>query len=369
MAFSRLLATVTVPTQVLSHLMDTAAAHLDVGAVVLLGPRADDSTGVLMVRGLPEAVVGTPADEVDAALIDRLLEAAQGRCSAARVFPLVSGGGLYGSLLLLDGGGRPDPALDELAEVITDMAAVALDRGFQEAELQRTLAALKASREALLRGERLKVLGEMAAVVTHEVRNPLAAIGGALQILDRRLEAAAADRQIVRRVLERLAGLNSMITELLTYARPRELTVARVDLLALARDAVEGATSDAASAGVTFRVVGEPLLCRGDRAQLGGVVLNLVINAVQAMKGQGKVELTVRCPGDWAEVAVADTGPGVPEALRAQIFEPFFTTRGGGTGLGLAIARGVAERHGGQLVLADAADPGATFVLRLPTMG
>lgn len=367
-AFSRLLATVGEPVQVLNHLLDTAAANLDVGAAVLIGPGADGSTVVSMVRGLPDSVVGFPAEEIDGALIDRLLLAAEGRCSAARVYPLVSGGGLYGSLLVLDRGGEPDPGLDELAEAMTDLAAVALDKGFQEAELRRTLAALKESREALLRGERLKVLGEMAAVVTHEVRNPLAAIGGALQILDGRLDAAPAEQRIVRRVMERLSGLNAMITELLTYARPRELTLSRVDLLTLAQDAAEGAASDAANAGVTFRVVGEPLSCRGDRAQLGGVLLNLVINAVQAMKGSGEVRLEVRSLGDWGEIAVADTGPGVPEALRTQIFEPFFTTRGGGTGLGLAIARGVIERHGGQLVLLDTG-PGATFVVRLPIMG
>lgn len=368
-AFSRLLATVGEPVQVLNHMLDTAAANLDVGAALFIGPSQDGATVVSMVRGLPDAIVGTPAEELDAALIDTLLKATGGRCSSARVYPLVSGGGLYGSLLLLDGGGEPDPGLDELGEALADLAAVALDKGFQEAELRRTLAALKDSREALLRGERLKVLGEMAAVVTHEVRNPLAAIGGALQILDGRLGSAPAEQRIVRRVMERLAGLNTMITVLLTYARPRELTLARVDLLTLAQDAVEGAASDAANAGVTFRVVGQPLLCRGDRAQLGGVVLNLVINAVQAMKGQGEVQLEVRSCGDLAEIAVADSGPGVPDALRTQIFEPFFTTRGGGTGLGLAIARGVVERHGGQLVLLDPVGTGATFVLRLPSMG
>lgn len=164
-AFSRLLATVGEPVQVLNHLLDTAAANLDVGAAVFIGPGADGSTVVAMVRGLPDAVVGIPAEELDGALIDRLLQATAGRCAAARVYPLVSGGGLYGSLLVLDGGGEPDPGLDELAEAMTDLAAVALDKGFQEAELRRTLSALKDSREQLLRGERLKVLGEMAAVV------------------------------------------------------------------------------------------------------------------------------------------------------------------------------------------------------------
>lgn len=367
--FSRLLASAVDPAEVLSHLVAAASTRLDVSAAAIIGTGGTPAARVLAVHGLPAGLVGLTGvgEEIDAELIGRLIDASAGGCSAARTYPLVSGGGLYGALVLFDhGAAEPDPAVEELAEAMTDLAAVALDKAFHEAELRRTLEDLRQSREALLRAERLRVLGEMAAVVTHEVRNPLAAIGGALQILERRLVDAPSERKIVRMVLDRLKGLNSMITELLTYARPKEPSFGPLDLAHLAREAVENASPDPASAGITFRVVGDAVPCRGDRAQLAGVVLNLVLNAVQAMNGRGAITLAVGRDGDWRELAVADDGPGVREELRARIFEPFFTTRGGGTGLGLATARGVVERHGGHLDLLSPSQGGAVFRIRLP---
>lgn len=366
--FSRLLASALEPADVLSQLA-TAVSCLDVGAAAVIGTSGGEAPRVLEVRGLPERLIGvtSAAEDIDSEFIQLLIDASDGRCVGARTYPLVSGGGLYGALVLLDEGAtEPDPAREELAEAMTNLAAVALNKAFHEAELRRTLDDLRQSREALLRSERLKILGEMAAVVTHEVRNPLAAMGGALQILEGRLAAAPAERKIVRMVLDRLAGLNAMITELLTYARPKEPSFGAIELAQFAREAVESAQADPASAGIVFKVAGSPVSCRGDRGQLSGVVLNLILNATQAMRGSGEITLlATRSPG-WSELSVSDNGPGVPEELRARIFEPFFTTRGGGTGLGLAIARGVIERHDGQLDLLNPPGGGAVFRIRLP---
>jgi signal transduction histidine kinase len=367
--FSRLLASAGDPSGVLDHLVATASAHLGVRAAAVVETGGVGPTRVVAVDGLPRALVGTTGegDELDEALVRRLLEATDPPCAAARTYPLVSGGGLYGALILLDSDASDGASgFEELAVALTDLAAVALDKAFKEAELRRTLEELRESREALVRAERLKVLGEMAAVVTHEVRNPLAAMGGALQILEGRLASAPAERRIVRMVLDRLKALNSMITDLLSYARPKEPALAPIDLGALARDVVESVRSDPANAGVVLSVVGEGVRCRADLQQLSGVLLNLVINASQAMAGNGAITLTIGRVDGWAELTVADDGPGVPEELRARIFEPFFTTRGGGTGLGLAIARGVVERHGGRIDLVHPAGGGATFRIRLP---
>lgn len=366
---SRLLAEATVPDEVLARLADAAAGRLDVVAVVVIGVGDDGVTRVLVARGLPAEVVGmtSPADDFDGILVRRLIDAAEGRAGAARTYPLVSGGGLYGALLLLDRGDiDPDAVTEALEEGMANLAAVALDKSFHEAELCRAVEELRQSREALLRAERLKALGEMAAVVAHEVRNPLAAMGGALQILDTRLSHAPGDQKIVRMVLERLRGLNAMITEMLSYARPKVLSLDSVDLLAIAGEVVESAAADPSGAGVQLQHEGERVLCRGDRAQLTGVVLNLVINAMQALAGRGSVWVRVAQEGAWCELSVVDDGPGVPEALRIRIFEAFYTTRGGGTGLGLAIARGVVERHGGTLELVSPPEGGAVFRMRLP---
>ncbi len=366
--FSRLLASAVDPAEILAHLA-TAAFGLQVSASVVIGMGGGEGPRVLHVRGLPDSLLGLTSAgvDLDGDFIQLLIDASAGSCSDARTYPLVSGGGLYGALVLLDQRAvEPNRATEELAEAMTNLAAVALDKAFHEAELRRTLDDLRQSREALLRSERLRILGEMAAVVTHEVRNPLAAMGGALQILEGRLASAPSEQKIVRMVLDRLAGLNAMITELLTYARPKEPNLGPVELVKFAREAVESAASDPASAGISLTVIGSAVSCRADRDQLWGVVLNLVLNASQALKGRGEITLAVgRTPG-WAELAVCDNGPGVPEELRARIFEPFFTTRGGGTGLGLAIARGVVERHNGALDLLNPEGGGAVFRIRLP---
>ncbi len=366
---SRSLAEATVPDDVLARLADAAVGRLDVEAVVVIGVAEGGSTKVMVARGLPEAVLGltTSGDEFDGVLVRELLTATGGRCSAARTYPLVSGGGLYGALILLDREDHlVDPGTEALEEAMANLAALALDTSFHEVELRRALEELRQSREALLRAQRLKALGEMAAVVAHEVRNPLAAMGGAMQILEGRLAHAPAEQKIVRMVMERLRGLNTMITEMLSYARPKELSLSSVELFELAQEVVACAAADPAAAGVRLRAEGAQAFCRGDRHQLTGVVLNLVINATQALAGRGDVVVSVSQAEGWSELSVIDDGPGVPEPVRTRIFEAFYTTRGGGTGLGLAIARGVVERHGGTLELQSPPTGGATFRIRLP---
>lgn len=348
---SRLLADAAEPRDVLVRLAEFARSLVPVAEVHL----------VVIDGG--RWVCGDDAfDELDDAVV-----ALEARGGPAQLFPLVSRGGLFGALVLRS----PDDAElpTELFEAMTNLAAVALDNAQREADLRRTLAELRASREQLVRDERLRVLGELAAIVSHEVRNPLAAAGGALQILHRRLAHAPEEQRIIQSIRERLGALDQMLTDVLAYARPRPPVLAPLELLQLARDVVEEIREDPANVRVSFEAVGEPAQVRADRAQVYGVVLNLAVNAVQACRGVGNIEISVTRGRDLAELVVRDDGPGVPDDIRPRIFDAFFTARPGGTGLGLAIARGVAEAHGGHLDLLPPSSRGAAFRLRLPYGG
>ena len=216
------------------------------------------------------------------------------------------------------------------------------------------------------REESLARMGEMAAVVAHEVRNPLAGIKGVLQVVGRRLPAESGERRALREATLRLDSLQALTEDLLLFARPRPPEAAPVGLLALAGETAGLLRADRGLAGLTLQTGGDPGELRGDPRQLRTMVLNLLRNAAEATGGKGRVVVDVHGRGDEVELRVEDDGPGVPEEERERIFEPFFTTRARGTGLGLAIVRRVAEAHGGEVTVETAAGGGASFRVRLP---
>lgn len=236
------------------------------------------------------------------------------------------------------------------------------------------------------RAERLAELGRFAAGLAHEIRNPLAAMIGCLQLLRSDAQAAArgiasdsspearaeSERMlgIVQREAERLSGL---VTAFLTYARPAPPVLEDVPVLAAARDTV--ATLQAGLGAGEERVAdiaveGVEVSARCDAGQLRQVLWNLVGNAVQSVTGAerapGRVLVRVGREGREVLITVEDNGPGVPQDIRPRIFEPFFTTRPEGTGLGLATVHQVLAQQGGTISLGDSSLGGASFTVRLP---
>lgn len=219
-------------------------------------------------------------------------------------------------------------------------------------------------------------LGEMASVVAHEVKNPLAGIGGALQVIVRRMPEKGRDRAVIGDILKRIELLNDTMEDLLDYARPRTLRVARVSLEMLLSRVRDQVLADPRFFGVEVVVdvkdhltpdgETEQLTARLDERHMSAALLNLAINAAQALKGDGRVVLGARREEQGVSMTVSDNGPGIPETLRPRIFEPFFTTRHQGTGLGLAIVRQTVERHGGTASLHCPASGGTTVTLALP---
>jgi signal transduction histidine kinase len=242
------------------------------------------------------------------------------------------------------------------------------------AELEEKQRALTASIERqrclesqALRHSRLAAMGEMAATLAHEVRNPL----GAMELFVGMLDEEVADRPSARRLTGQIgsciADLNHFVTNILDYTRLPEPTRTLVDLDALVDDALL-AGAPALGAGVRVERRGTAgATCALDRGLLLQTLLNLVRNAGEAMNGSGTLTIAIEPAERWVRLTVADTGPGIPPGREESIFAPFFTTKERGTGLGLAVARAAVAAHGGTLAIRPSTGQGgAVFVLTLP---
>ena len=220
--------------------------------------------------------------------------------------------------------------------------------------------------EKLVRQEALARLGAMAAVVAHEVKNPLAGIGGAIQVLRDRLPAGAADREILTEILERLKGLNALVRDLLDFARPRAPRFAPLLLATTLRETVSLLAADPSFADLLVEIEGPDPTVVGDMDFLRDVFHNLLLNGAQATGGKGPLRVSVSVGEGRTRVVVRDGGPGIPPELSEKVFEPFFTTKHRGTGLGLSIARRLVEAHGGTLTLSSPPGGGTSAVVELP---
>lgn len=211
----------------------------------------------------------------------------------------------------------------------------------------------------LRRNEALAQLGSLSASVAHELRNPLAGISGALQVITRSLPADAPHRHIMEKVEQEVHRLDDLVTDLLAFARPGAACVRPLDLGEAVARAVELVRSD--WPGVRFEQIGQAS-GHADPNVLQQILLNLLQNAAQAVEGRGRVRIDV----ETDRIRISDDGPGIPEAMRSDIFQPFFTTKTRGTGLGLAISERSARSMDADLRLGRGPLSGASFVLELP---
>jgi two-component system sensor histidine kinase HydH len=222
-------------------------------------------------------------------------------------------------------------------------------------------------RGRVAQSEKLAALGQLATAIAHEVRNPLAVIRSAAQGLAERTPGDGAERACAF-ITDEIDRLNSVVSSLLAYARPLQLQQRPLSVGELFDRTMLLAGDDLAAKQVRFRRDEPPGLppLHADPDLVCQVLLDLLANAREAVAAGGEVTLEAR-PADGAvELAVADSGPGVPLEVRGRIFEPFFTTRARGTGLGLAVARQIVEAHGGRIAVGDRPGGGARFVVRLP---
>jgi PAS domain S-box-containing protein len=237
---------------------------------------------------------------------------------------------------------------------------------YQYIAIRADITARKAAEEQLTQQAALARVGQMAAVVAHEVRNPLAGIKGAIQILMSRRPGGDAELPVMRDIVSRIDALGELINDLMVFARPRPLRLGAVELHALVQDAVTMVRRDPIGEALAIEIAGPAVSIMADAEMVRATVLNLLINSAQAMGGHGRITITLTAADGRASIAVRDTGPGIPSELREQVLEPFFTTKARGGGLGLPIARRTAELHGGVLTLDCPADGGTIATLSLP---
>jgi two-component system sensor kinase FixL len=223
--------------------------------------------------------------------------------------------------------------------------------------------------EQLLREQTaLARLGEMAAVVAHEVRNPLAAIRAGVQTLERDVPPGSPGHRVVPQIVERIDALSELMHELLLFARPPRPRVAPVNVESLVRGTVEFLKGDPELANVTMSVEGDAPHIVADSELLKIVLSNVIVNSGQAMQGAGRVRVRVgiAVAEQMCSIAIEDNGPGIPHEVRGMIFTPFFTTKPRGTGLGLPTAKRLVEAHGGTIDLECPPGGGTLVIVRVP---
>jgi len=221
---------------------------------------------------------------------------------------------------------------------------------------------------AMQRAERLAAVGRLAAGIAHEIRNPLAAISGSIELLSQTMQADGAkeNKELMSIVIREVDRLNGLITELLEFARPRTLETERLDVGATMAEMLKVFENDKRLGEAPVELAADAdVLVDADPAQLRQVVWNLLRNAAEAAPAQ-KISVRVQADGERVALTIRDRGPGIAPEHRARIFEPFFSTKDGGTGLGLATVHRIVDEHKGVVEFDCPPDGGTAVTVRLP---
>lgn len=229
---------------------------------------------------------------------------------------------------------------------------------------------LQRSFDSLRRAERLSALGRLSAGLAHEIRNPLGVISGSLELADRKTLEPEIREEAMRYIKEEVQRLNAMVTHFLEFARPRPPELARMNVQRLMEEIGQVLSEFVTSRNVTTHWSPPTFQCSVsvDVGQLREVILNLVLNATEAMPNGGAIEVSSSPKDGYCVVNVKDEGMGIPNDKLPDIFEPFYTTKPEGTGLGLPIVHQIMQQHGGRIEVKRNADAGMTFLLYFPCL-
>jgi signal transduction histidine kinase len=371
--FSRLAAEANDPGDVFPLLIDAAVDPAGVGAAAaaIVRVSADERVRLALCRGLPARLEdwSQELETMDAELGEKLLGEWGETNRAVSTFPLVSGRDIYGALVVFSGpAGSIDRSQGELAEALADLAAVAMDKAARHSALAESYAQLRASREALAKSEKLRALGEMAAGISHDLKNILNPLGLQLELLRRKIEK---DPEAALRVVGNMEGAIRSGVDVVERLRAfsRQAPEAEAEVVDLNECLVT--VSELCQPRIDARRI-ELRRCPGvapavlaRRSELVTAVVNLIFNSVDAIgpADKGSIEVRTGADGVGGFIEVADTGPGMTPEVEKRMFEPFFTTKAQGTGLGLAMVYAFVKRHGGNVTLLT--KPGQGTRLRL----
>jgi two-component system, NtrC family, sensor kinase len=220
----------------------------------------------------------------------------------------------------------------------------------------------------MARAEHLASMGELAAGLAHEIRNPLAGIAGVVDIMSKELPPASPSRGVIGEVHREILHIQAILNDLLSYARPRPPDIHPANLNTTVEQTILLARQQVTTKPIQilFEANSSLPLVEHDPALLQQVVLNLVLNGIQAISGTGEVQVSLRTESGFAVIQVADTGRGIAAEALPRIFKPFFTTRKEGTGLGLSLANSIVQSHGGRIEVSSKPGKGTQFKVWLP---
>ena len=266
------------------------------------------------------------------------------------------------------------PPLDSRADLATVLAAwhgatLRLEQTHEalRSEVHRLTDELEVKNRELARKNRLADLGQMASHIAHEVRNNLVPVTLYLSLLRRRLASDAESLGVLDQVEAGFLALDVTVNDLLHFTSDRDPHLQSINVRSLADDVLSSLAPQLSAQGIKTKVdVPEQLPLTADQGMLRRAILNLVLNALDAMPQGGELVITSYCGEQAVDLEVADSGSGLSDEVRRRAFEPFFTTKSNGTGLGLAIVYRIAEVHGGQVIAANCFEGGAAFTIRIP---
>ncbi len=235
----------------------------------------------------------------------------------------------------------------------------------------QNLTHLKQMERELSQTRTLAALGQMAATVAHEIRNPLGGIGGFAKLLQRDIPEDDPRRRLSERIIEGVGSLNKIVTNLLAYTKPIETQLRDVEIRPWLAELAQWCRDEALGQEVgdlDIQLSVEPRVRMGrfDPDKLRQVMLNLALNALQSLPGRGSIHFSARRAPGLLILGIQDNGSGIPHETITEIFNPFFTTKENGTGLGLAIVRKIVELHGGNLFVESVPGSGTRFDIHLP---
>jgi signal transduction histidine kinase len=262
--------------------------------------------------------------------------------------------------------------IEELGGIIRAYSDVTEKLQQSHAQLQQTVQSLRNElsdkNRQLERKKRLAALGEMAAGMAHEIRNPLGGIQLYASMLARDVESMPPSLQLVKKISAGVKLLDGLVSQVLQFTREIVAHPADIELAALVEQCIELAGDRLQERNITCKGSGPaPTVVRADPMLMSQAILNLLLNAVEAIEGSGAIEIrwaALPAPNQF-KMVIADTGPGIPPAVLERIFNPFFTTKESGTGLGLAIVHRIVEAHDGTILATNAGSGGAVFEIRI----
>jgi signal transduction histidine kinase len=270
--------------------------------------------------------------------------------------------------------------LNQYAEVIMFLAVGVATGFFADAERQQRERFEKASEELakayqelrntvdlLVRSARLKSLGELAATIAHEIRNPLNSIKGSIEIVSEEIAPNSPRREFILIMEKEVERLNNLVEDFLKFAKPRPPEKVATNVNEIIDSVVKFLSPQAKKRNVKLdiQLASELPSIPLDPEQIRQVLLNLILNAIQSMPEGGNVELSSSIAKDYLEISIRDYGTGISSDNQQKIFEPFFTTKTDGSGLGLFVAYQLVKQHNGEIEVANTSEKGSLFLVKL----